>query len=345
MSQLSREIHQQPEVLAWLFDEQVSRAAQIAEIIRDRDVSHVVVSARGTSDNAALYAKHLLGALNGLTVSRAPLSLFTLYQAPPRMPDALVLGISQSGQSPDIVAVIEEGRRQGALTVAVTNTPDSPLGDAAEHVLAVGAGEEKAVAATKTYTAQLGAVALLAVHLAQDEERLEILRRVPAAVQDTLALEEEIAVAAQRYTYATRCVVLGRGYNYATAEETALKLKELTYLVAQPYSSADFRHGPVAIIEGGFPVFALLPGGAVYADMLSLVEELVGREAELCVISEREEALAMGRVPLRLPAPVPEWVSPLVSIIPGQLLALHITEAKGYDPDHPRGLTKVTETR
>ncbi len=345
MSQLSREIHQQPQVLTWLFDEQVSRAAEIAEIIRERDVSHVVVSARGTSDNAAIYAKHLFGALNRLTVSRAPLSLFTLYQTPPRMRDALVLGISQSGQSPDIVSVVEEGRRQGALTVAVTNTPDSPLGDAAEHVLAVGAGEEKAVAATKSYTAQLGAVALLAVHLAHDEERLEILRRVPAAVKETLGLEEEIAAAAQRYAHATQCVVLGRGYNYATAVEMALKIKELTYIVAQPYSSADFRHGPVAIIEGGFPVFALLPEGAVYGDMLSLVEELVGRQAEVCIISDRDEALAMARVPLRLPAPVPEWVSPLVSIIPGQLLALHITEAKGYDPDHPRGLTKVTETR
>ena len=345
MSHLSREIHQQPEVLAWLFDEQAERAEQIAGFIRDRDIRYAVLVARGTSENAARYAKYLFGSLNRLPVALAAPALFTIYGTPPRMRDALVLGISQSGQSPDIVAVMEEGRRQGALTVAVTNTPDSPLGEAAEHVLALGAGEEKAVAATKTYTAQLGAMALLAVQLAEEEERLTDLRRVPSAVEETLELEEAIAAEALRYTHATQCVVLGRGYNYATAVEVALKLKELTYLVAEPYSSADFRHGPVAIVERGFPVFAFLPRGEVYADMLSLVQELVHREAEVCVISESDQALDLGRWGLRLPAPVPEWVSPLVCAVPGQLLALHITTAKGYDPDHPRGLTKVTETR
>lgn len=345
MSRLSREIHEQPQVLARLLEEQTRRAGQIAAVIGDRDVRYAVLAARGTSDNAARYAQYLLGALNGLSVALATPSLFTLYQAPPRMRDALVLGISQSGQSPDIVAVVEEGRRQGALTVAVTNTPDSPLGDAAEHVLPLGAIEEKAVAATKTYTAQLAAVALLAAHLAGDEERVALLNRVPGAVEETLRLEEPIATAAQRYGQAQGCVVLGRGYNYATAFEIALKLKELAYLAAQPYSSADFRHGPVAIVERGFPVFAVAPQGAVYDDVVSLIEELVGREAELCVISESDEALALADVPLCLPAPLPEWLSPLVCVVPGQLLALHITKAKGYDPDHPRGLTKVTETR
>jgi glucosamine--fructose-6-phosphate aminotransferase (isomerizing) len=345
MSRLSREIHQQPEVLARLLAEQAERAVQIARTIRDRDVCYAVLAARGTSDNAARYAQYLFGSLNGLPVALATPSLFTIYRTPPRLREALVVGISQSGQSPDIVAVVEEGRRQGALTVAVTNTPDSPLGDAAEQVLALGAGEEKAVAATKTYTAQLGALALLAAHLAGDEERLAELSRVPSAVEETLTLEETIAAAAQRYAHATQCVVLGRGYNYATAFEIALKLKELTYVVAEPYSSADFRHGPVALVERGFPAIAIAPHGAVYGDMLSLIEELTERDAELSIVSDREEALELARVPLRLPAPVPEWLSPFVCVVPGQLLALHVTLAKGYDPDHPRGLTKVTETR
>jgi glucosamine--fructose-6-phosphate aminotransferase (isomerizing) len=345
MSRLSREIHQQPEVLARLLDEQAGRASEVARIIRDREVCYAVLAARGTSDNAARYAQYLFGSLNGLPVALATPSLFTIYHTPPRLRDALVLGISQSGQSPDIVAVVEEGRRQGALTVAVTNRPDSPLGDAAEHVLALGAGEEKAVAATKTYTAQLGALALLAVRLADDEARLAELKRVPEAVEETLTLEDRIAAASQRYAHAAECVVLGRGYNYATAFEVALKLKELTYIVAEPYSSADFRHGPVAIVERGFPVIAIAPHGAVYRDMLSLIEELADRDAELSIVSEREEALELARVPLRLPAPVPEWLSPFICVVPGQLLALHITLAKGYDPDHPRGLTKVTETR
>ncbi len=345
MSRLSREIHEQPEILARLLDEQAGTAAQVAGVIRDREVCYAVFAARGTSDNAARYAQYLFGSLNGLPVALATPSLFTVYHTPPRLRQALVLGISQSGQSPDIVGVVEEGRRQGALTVAVTNTPDSPLGDAAEYVVALGAGEEKAVAATKTYTAQLGALALLAVHLADDDGRLAELKRVPAAVEQTLTLEETIAAAAHRYAHATECVVLGRGFNYATAFEVALKLKELTYIVAEPYSSADFRHGPVAIVERGFPVIGIAPQGAVYADMRSLIEELSERDAALSIISERDELLDLARVPLRLPAPVPEWLSPFVCIIPGQLLALHVTLAKGYDPDHPRGLTKVTETR
>jgi glucosamine--fructose-6-phosphate aminotransferase (isomerizing) len=271
--------------------------------------------------------------------------LFSIYRTPPRLRDALVLGVSQSGQSPDIVAVVEEGRRQGALTVAVTNMPSSPLAQAAEHVLPLGAGEEKGIAATKTYTAQLAALALLAVYLAGDEGRRARLRGMPEAVERTLALEGLIARAAQRYAHAMECIVLGRGYNYATAFEIALKLKELTYIVAEPYSSADFRHGPVAVVERGFPTIVVAPQGAVYKDIIALAHELVAREAEIVVISEQEEALQLARVPVRLPVALPEWLSPFTCVVPGQLLALHVTLAKGYDPDHPRGLTKVTETR
>lgn len=345
MSQLNREIHEQPEVLTRLLDEQNDVAAEIATAIRARDVRYAVLAARGTSDNAARYAQYLFGSLNRLPVALATPSLFTIYRTPPRLNDALVLGISQSGQSPDIVAVVEEGRRQGALTVAVTNMPDSPLAQAAEHVLALGAGEERAVAATKTYTAQLAALGLLAVHLAEDEDRLRALRRAPAAVQAALSLEEQIASAAQRYAHADECVVVGRGFNYATAFEIALKLKELTYMMAEPYSSADFRHGPVAIVEHGFPVIVVAPQGKVYDDILALTHKLADRDAELTVIADQEAPLALARVPLRLPVALPAWLSPFTCIVPGQLLAHHITLAKGYDPDHPRGLTKVTKTR
>ena len=306
---------------------------------------YAVLAARGTSDNAARYAQYLFGSLNRLPVALATPSLFTIYRTPPRLEDALVLGISQSGQSPDIVAVVEEGRRQGALTVAVTNMPDSPLAQAAEHVLALNAGEEHAVAATKTYTAQLAALGLLSVHLAEDDARLRALQRAPAAVQEALKLEEQIASAAQRYAHADECVVVGRGFNYATAFEIALKLKELTYMMAEPYSSADFRHGPVAIVEHGFPVIVVAPQGEVYDDILALTRKLAERDAELTVIADQDAPLALARVPLRLPVALPAWLSPFTCIVPGQLLAHHITLAKGYDPDHPRGLTKVTKTR
>jgi glucosamine--fructose-6-phosphate aminotransferase (isomerizing) len=345
VSQLSREIHEQPAVLVRLLDEQGEQAAEIAAAIRSRDVRYAVLAARGTSDNAARYAQYLFGSINRLTVALATPSLFSIYDAPPRLRDALVLGVSQSGQSPDIVAVAEEGRRQGALTIAVTNTLASPLAQVAEYVLPLGAGEEKAVAATKTYTAQLAALALLAVHLTADDERLIDLRRVPAAVEETLTLEGQIARAAQRYAHAEQCVVLGRGYNYATAFEIALKLKELSYMVAEPYSSADFRHGPVAIVEHGFPVIVVAPQGAVYDDVLALTRTLADRDVELAVISDQDQPLEWARVPMRLPVRLPEWLSPFTCIVPGHLLALHTTLAKDYDPDHPRGLTKVTRTR
>lgn len=345
MSYLSNEIHEQPEVLLRLLDRQTETAARIAAAIRARDVRYAVIAARGTSDNAARYAQYLFGALNRLPVALSTPSLFSIYHTPPQLRDALVLGISQSGQSPDIVAVVEEGRRQGALTVAVTNVPDSPLAHVADHVLLLGTGEERSVAATKTYTAQLAALALLAVQLAGDGERLTSLRSMPEAVKKTLAMEEPVSLAAQRYAYATECVVLSRGYNYATAFEIALKLKELTYVVAEPYSSADFRHGPVAIVERGFPAVVVAPQGAVYPDMLALTRELAAREAELIVISEQDEPLLLARTPLRLPVALPEWLSPFTCVVPGQLLALHTTLAKGYDPDHPRGLKKITETQ
>ncbi len=345
MSRLRQEIHQQPQVLTRLLAEQDRTAAAIAAAIRRRDVRYAVFAARGTSDNAARYAQYLFGALNRLPVALATPSLFSIYGTPPRLADALVLGVSQSGQTPDIVAVVEAGRRDGAVTVAVTNAPESPLARAAEHVLPLGAGEERAVAATKTYTGQLAALALLAAHLAQDEERLAALRRVPRAVEAALSLDDAIARAAQRYAHVTQCVVIGRGYNYATAYEIALKLKELSYVVAEPYSSADFRHGPVALVERGFPVVVVAPRGAVYDDVLALTRKLADRDAELMVISGRDEALDLARVPLRLPVGLPEWLSPFTCIVPGQLLALHATLAKGYDPDHPRGLTKVTKTR
>jgi len=345
VSHLSNEIHEQPGILSRLFNEQAETAARIAAAIRARDVRYAVFAARGTSDNAARYAQYLFGALNRLPVALATPSLFSIYRTPPHMRGALVLGVSQSGQSPDIVAVVEEGKRQGALTVTVTNAPDSPLAQAADFVLPLDAGRERAVAATKTYTAQLAALALLAVQLAGDAQRLAELQSVPEAVEETMTLEMQIARAAQRYAYATECVVLGRGYNYATAFEIALKLKELTYIVTEPYSSADFRHGPVAIVERGFPAIVVAPQGEVYPDMLALARELSNREAELIVISEQDEALRLARTPLRLPMSLPEWLSPFTCVVPGQLLALHVTLAKGYDPDHPRGLKKVTETR
>ncbi len=345
MSFLQEEIQQQPQVLARLLEQEQDNAWRIAAELRARDVRHVIIAARGTSDNAARYGQYLLGARNRLPVGLATPSLFSVYAEPPRFGGSLVVGISQSGQSPDIVAVLAEGQRQGTPTLAITNDPTSPLAAQADYVVPLHAGEERAVAATKTYTAQLAVLALLSCTLEEDRDRLEALHQVPQVVERILDGEARIARAVERYRYMETCVVLGRGYNYATAFEIALKLKELNYLIAESYSSADFMHGPIAVVGSGFPAMVVAPGGKMFPTMRGFSLELKSRGAELLVISERQELLAEAITPLPLPGPVPEWLSPIVAVIPGQLFALHLTLTKGNDPDRPRGLQKVTSTR
>jgi glutamine---fructose-6-phosphate transaminase (isomerizing) len=344
-SHLYREIHEQPAVLRQLITREHQVIRRLAAAIRARQVDYVVIAARGTSDNAGRYAQYLFGAVNRLVVALATPSLFSIYKQPPRFANALVIGISQSGKSPDIVSVLAEARRQGALTAAITNFPDSDLGRQTEHVITLHAGDEKSIAATKTYTASLAAIAALSAELAQQSAMQEALEAVPDAVAATLKLSDEIGAIVERYRYMNECVVLGRGYNYATAFELALKLKELTYTIAEPYSSADFMHGPLALIEHGFPAIVVAPSGVVLPEMQEFIQTLKQREAEIIAISDDIDTLSLARVPLQLPSPVPEWLSPIVSIIPGQLFSLHLAKVRDFDPDHPRGLRKVTETR
>jgi glutamine---fructose-6-phosphate transaminase (isomerizing) len=343
---LRDEIWEQPDVLQGWLDRQLGEVARIAEVIRRREVDFVLIAARGSSDHAGVYSQYLMGTCNRLPVALAAPSLFTMYPDPPRIGRALVIGISQSGQSPDIVSVLEEGRRQGAVTLAITNDVESPLAQAAEMALDIQAGVEKAVAATKTYTAQLMSLAALSVALQGNRpEDIDALLRVPAAAAAALELDGEAEKIAQEYSTLDRCVVLGRGYNYATAQEWALKLKELAYVFTDVYSTADFQHGPIAIVEQGFPVLAVFPQGAVFADQMALLRRLRDTGANLVVISDSDEALAVSDACLPLPPGLPEWLTPIVDIIPAQLFCYHLTRAKGYDTEHPRTINKVTLTQ
>jgi len=342
---LREEIFEQPSILRNWLESQLGNVDQIAQAIRERQVDYVFLAARGTSDHAGVYAQYLWGSLNRLPVALAAPSLFTKYAEWPRLHNALVVGLSQSGESPDIVSVLAEGRRQGALTLAITNAIHSPLAQAAEYNIDLQAGVEKAVAATKTYTAELMAVATLAAALSGDGGHLAALRRVPAAVDEALRQDEAASKIATRCRELTQCVVLGRGYDYATALEWALKLKELAYVFADAYSAADFQHGPIALAAPGFPVFAVATHGAMLSDMLALLRRLRNENgAELLVISDSDEAIDLAQSALRLTADLPEWLSPLASIVPAQLFCYHLTVAKGYDPEAPRGLHKVTLT-
>ncbi len=342
---LHSEIFEQPERVQALLVSRHKTAEEVARVIKSRGISYIFLAARGSSDNAARYANYLWGAQNGLPVALATPSLFTYYQQPPRLKGACVVGISQSGQSPDIVSVLEEGRRQGCPTLAITNAPDSPLARTSDFVLDVQAGPELAVAATKSYTAELMALAMLSAAMREDRSQWQELERVAGWMKTVLEQDEAIQGSSQRYRYMRQCVVLGRGYNYATAFEWALKLKELTYVEAEPYSSADFQHGPIAMIESSFPVMAVAPQGKVFDSMKAALTRL--RDdfgAELVVISNEDQALALAQTRIAIPPDIPEWLTPLIGIVPAQLFAYHLTRAKGFDPEKPRSIGKVTET-
>jgi glutamine---fructose-6-phosphate transaminase (isomerizing) len=341
---LHSEITEQPDRIKSLLFSQRKTVERIAAEIQKRDIRYVFLAARGTSDNAGRYANYLLGAMNGLPLALATPSLFTYYKQPPQLKNALVIGISQSGQSPDVVSVLEEGRKQNCLTFSLTNDSSSPLAQASDFVIDLKSGPEKAVAATKTYTAELMAVAMLSTALNGTKKAWVELAKVPAWMSQALKLDDFISQAAQRYRYIDQTVVLGRGFNYATAFEWALKMKELTYIIAEPYSSADFAHGPIAMMVSGYPVFAVAPKGKVFDSMLEMLKRLRDLSAELVVISNDKKALSLAQVPLAIPTDVPEWLSPLVNILPAQMFAYHLTLAKGYDTEQPRSIRKVTET-
>ncbi len=344
-SLLQQEIEEQPLAAERLLTDELDNIEKIAAAIRDYNPRYISFAARGTSDNAARYGQYLFGAANQLSVALATPSLFTQYERPPSLERALVIGISQSGQSPDIVSVLAEGQKQGALTLAITNSADSPLAETARHTINLQAGLEQSLAATKTYTTSLLALSLLSAALAEHDSRRQTLAEMPQLMKQIIETIPEILNKSVRYRYMDACVVISRGYNYATAFEIALKLKELTYVLSEPYSSADFKHGPLALVEYGFPVLAVVPEGDMTGEMLDFLRQLREREAELVVISALDEALALAQTPLPVPTSMPEWASPLINVIPGQIFAWGLTLAKGYDPDHPRGLRKVTLTR
>jgi glutamine---fructose-6-phosphate transaminase (isomerizing) len=371
-SHFESEIREQPEALARLLAGERPVVEHIAAAVHRFSPAFVVTAARGSSDNAARYAKYLFGAHNRLVLSLGAPSLITLYGAPPALDRALVLGISQSGQSPDIVALVQEGRRQGALTVAITNQVGSPLAAAAHHVIDLHAGPEQAVVASKSYTAELVALAMLSAaleaaggdaatrghamnagqHPSGAARRWQALESLPAAVSATIALSDgaggDLAslLAPVGGTPSDRMIVLGRGFNFATAFEIALKVKETAYLLCEPYATPDFFHGPLALVEAGFPALVVAPAGATVPDVLPALDVLAARQARVAVLSDDPRVLAHPAASLRLPITggVPEWLSPVTAVIPGQFLALALARARGHDPDRPRGLSKVTRT-
>jgi len=354
------EIREQPAALQRTLSSTAGAARLVALEAAQRDVDLVILAARGTSDHAALYAQYLIQYLNGIPVALATPSLYTLYGASLRMGRALVIGISQSGESTDIVEVVAQARQAGALTVGITNQEGSQLALTAQHTLLCHAGPERSVAATKTYTTTCAVLAMLAAFMPGGESLRDGIERIPELVSAALQSEERIAQVVERYVYARDCVVLGRTFQYSTARETALKLEETCYVVATPFSTADFRHGPAALVERGLPVIVFAPPGRTSNDALELLQWLRERGADCLVIAEEERLLELATVPIPLKLPafstasqpanntrasLIELLAPLPYIIPGQLIAHYLALAKGLNPDQPRSLTKITRTR
>jgi glutamine---fructose-6-phosphate transaminase (isomerizing) len=333
VTRLERELREQPEALARLLDGHAARAAEAARLLRREDVRYVLIASRGSSSNAARYAQYLLGRAHRVPVAFATPSLFTHYDQPPRLDDALVIGISQSGESPDVNAVLDEARSQGRPTIALTNNHASPLARNATAILPLDAGDEQAVAATKTYMNSLGAIALLFANSTGDPGALAELRAMPDRVERQLdcSLAEDATLDARGGT------VVARGINYSTAFEIALKLRELSGLLFEAYSAADLMHGPVAALGPEWPVIALAVPGPTLDGMEETVGALGRRGARVTVIGDDGD--------LRLLPGTPEWLTPLVAVVPGQVAAIRLARKLGRDIDRPEGLSKVTLTR
>ena len=343
MNRFREEIGQQPEIAARLLKESGPALNAIARAYAEQRPGGFVIAARGSSDHAADYGRYLFGMRQRALVSLAAPSMFTHYASPPRLEGQCVIGISQSGESPDVIAVVEEGARQGALTIAITNDPASPLAKAAKHVLPLLAGPELSVPASKTYLASVFALALISGALTPEPAFNRALEEVPRRLREVLGAEAGLGRLAQALT-GPRAIVLGRGFNLSTAEEVALKLTETSYVLARAWSVADFVHGPIAVVEQGFPVLLVGAGGSVARDLEAIATRLIELGCRVIGLFDSAKAPLPAAAVVRIDSGLPEELTPLTLAVLGQLLAHQVATAKGVDPDAPRILRKVTRT-
>jgi len=345
MSRMLEEIRQQPVALERTLRRELKRIERFKNLVGKRRPHLIVLAARGTSDNAAQFGRYLLEITTGIPVSLAAPAIQTVYHARVNFHDALIVAISQSGESTDTNFVLAEARKQGALTIGITNEASSSMAKLADQVFFVHAGHEKSVAATKTYTGQVLMLYLLAYALGATI-RPDDLARLPERAHLALRLEPEISALSERYRFMDHAIVMGRGLNYANAFEFALKLMETCYVVAERFSSADFLHGPIAMVEPNFPVFLFAPSGVTWPPVRETVDKLNQLKAETVVItdaSNRDAARTPTRL-IRLPQRIGELYTPIPYIIPAQMFAACLAAQKGLNPDRPRTITKVTRT-
>jgi glucosamine--fructose-6-phosphate aminotransferase (isomerizing) len=351
MSKMLEETRQQPEALRKTLDGGIGGITKLRRHLEAHRPRLIILAARGTSDNAAQFGRYLIEITTRIPVSLAAPSVLTLYESSLDLRDVLVIGISQSGESTDTNAVLEDARKRGATTVGITNDAASTMARTVEYPLLIDAGTEHSVAATKTYACQLLALYLLAYAL-DGAVQLEQLRCIPDWTEKVLAMEESIEEIAERYFFMTRAVTVGRGLNYANALEFGLKLMETCYVVAERFSSADLMHGPIALVEQSFPVFVFAPAGVTWPSISAVLDRLQQLKAETLIITDPGNTEARKRAARFLLMPVEprgngeprDLYTPIPYIVPAQLFAGHLASMKGLNPDSPRTLKKITQT-
>src|SRR3989454_4987168 len=343
MSLMLQEIAEQPAALAKTIAEERAKVARLGESLRQREIDLIVLVARGSSDNAALFGRYLLEITTGIPVSLSAPSVHTLYHAKLTLRRALVVGVSQSGEGEDINRVLENARACGAFTIGITNEPASSMVKLVDETLLMRGGHERSVAATKTFTGQMMLFYMLAAALSKDSQSIDY-EKIPEFTARALEQKPAIVELVQRYVFMENCVVVGRGMAYANAYEFALKLMETCYVVAERFSSADFLHGPVAMIDRHFPVILFAPAGVMLPGTKDLIDRLRELSADTLVITGDLDAAAKCTRSIIMPREIDEFLAPVPYIIPAQLFAALLAEAKGLDPDRPRSLSKVTRT-
>jgi glutamine---fructose-6-phosphate transaminase (isomerizing) len=346
LARLRVEIEEQPEVVQRLLERQAQPVRDVARLIRQRDPAAIVLVARGSSDNAAVYGRYLLEVCNRRLTSLAAPSGLTLYGRGPRLERTVVIGVSQSGQGEDVIAYVREARAQGAATVALVNDEASPLAEAAETVLACLAGPELSIPATKTVIAQMTLLAMLSSVLDDDASAAAPLQGLPEALR--LAVQQRAAAAVLAETLAATTVgsVIGRGFAFPPALEIALKLKETSYTRAEPFSAADFLHGPMALVEPGYSALVVDAGGRSGEAAVDLARTIQQRGGQPALLRAGDLGPLEADLPnVSLAVRVAEPYAPIVALVLGQLFAVELALARGLDPARPRGLHKVTSTR
>ena len=345
-AQLLAEIREQPAALARLAEHAAAFDA-VARRMRERGPGTIRLVGHGSSDNAASYGVYAFGLLPGWTALRDSISLSVYYGAELDLAHSSVVALSQSGRTPDVVEYAQKARRHGAFTVALTNDPASALAQACEAVLPLGAGAEHAVAATKTYTTQVAALALLAGSAAGDGERLAAgIRSTAELITELLPdLERRVSELAVALAFVERMFVIGRGPEFATAREISLKLLETCRVAAEPLTATDLAHGPIAALDGLFPVWAIASDDASLDAVREAAKRVRAAGATLIASGSAAAELEGAAHVLAVPRPPIQLLTPLLSVVPGQVLAWALSQAKGLDPDRPAGLSKVTLAR